>query len=72
MRRQSTYQLNQEPNGEFHGIDLGTVNEVSGRKTTTRTKLNAVSQEETLLKWKKHFKNLLGDPYEITYPKNYQ
>ena len=43
-----------------------TVNEVSGRKSMLRIKLKVASQEERLQKWKEHFKNLLGNPPEIT------
>ena len=43
-----------------------TVNEVSGRKSTSRAKLKIASQEERLQKWKEHFKNLLGNPSKIT------
>ena len=45
-----------------------TVKEGSERKSTSRGKIKASSQEERLSKWKKHFKNLLGNPPEITYP----
>ena len=34
------------------------VNEVSGRKITSIEKLNAISQEGRLQKWKEHFNNL--------------
>ena len=43
-----------------------TINEVSGRKNISRSKLKAVRQEEWLQKWKEHFKNMLGDIPEIT------
>ena len=43
-----------------------TVNEVTGRKSTLRAKLKTACQEERLLKWKEHFKNLLGNSSEIT------
>ena len=36
-----------------------TVNKVNQRKSTSRTKLKAVSQEEQMHMWKEHFKNLL-------------
>ena len=42
------------------------VNEVSERKSTLRAKLKVVGQEERLLKLKEHFKNLFGNPPEIT------
>ena len=42
------------------------MNEVSRRKSTKGVKLKATSQEERLQKWKEHFKNLLGNPPEIT------
>jgi exonuclease III len=37
-----------------------TVNEVSGRKTSSKSKLKASSEQERLFKWKEHFQNLLG------------
>ena len=43
-----------------------TVNEISGRKSCTRAKLKASSQEERLQLWKKHFEDLLGKPPAIT------
>ena len=47
-------------------ISWQTVNELSWRKSKSRTKLEAVSQEKRLLKWKEHFKNLFESPPEIT------
>ena len=35
-------------------------NEISGRKSTTTSKIRASSQEERLKKWKDHFQDLLG------------
>ena len=35
-------------------------------KDTLKLKLKATSQEDKLLKWKEHFKNLLGNLPEIT------
>ena len=43
-----------------------TVYGVSGRKSTSRVKLKAASQEERLQKWKEYCKNLLEYPSEIT------
>ena len=43
-----------------------TVNEVSKRKGTSRAKLKAASQEEQILMWKEHFKNLLGKSPKVT------
>ena len=43
-----------------------TVNEVKRRKSTSRAKLKCANQKEKLLKWKEHFKNLLGNSPEIT------
>ena len=39
------------------------VNEVSGRKSTARAKLEAASQEERI--WKQHLENLLGKPQKV-------
>ena len=43
-----------------------TINEVSGRKRTAKAKLRAASQQERVKLWEQHFKNLLGNPPEIT------
>ena len=43
-----------------------TINEVSGRKSTAKAKLKAPSQQERVNLWEQHFKNLLGNPPEIT------
>ncbi len=40
--------------------------EINKRKSTLRSKLKAANQEERLQKWKEHFKNLLGNPPEVT------
>ena len=39
---------------------------MNGRKSTYRAKLEAAIQQERLLKWKEHFKNLLGNFPEIS------
>ena len=44
-----------------------TVNEVSRRKSTAKTKLKATSQEEQIQWWKQHFENLLGNPPKVTH-----
>ena len=41
-------------------------NEISGRKSTSTSKIRAASQEERLKKWKDHFQNLLGKPPRVT------
>ena len=43
-----------------------TVNEVTGRKTSSNSKLKATSQEEHLKLWKEHFQNLLGKPPSVS------
>ena len=43
-----------------------TVNEVSKRKITSRTKLKAASQEERIHFWKEYFKNLVGNSPKVT------
>ena len=43
-----------------------TVNEVSGRKDTSKAKLRSARQEERNQKWKEHFKNLLGNSIKVT------
>ena len=47
-------------------IDRQTINEVSRRKSTAKTKLKAASQQERVKLWKQHFENLLGNPPKIT------
>ena len=37
-----------------------TENKVRSRKSTSRAKLKAISQEERIRQWKQHFENLLG------------
>ena len=44
-----------------------TINEVSTRKRTAKTKLKATSQEEWIQLWKQHFENLLGNPPKVTH-----
>ena len=39
-----------------------TVNEISDRKSTSRSKLKATSQKDRLQKWEDHFQKLLGYP----------
>ena len=41
------------------------VNEVSGRKTSNTVKIKSDSPEESVLLWKTHFQNLLGQPPDI-------
>ena len=43
-------------------LESQTVNEVSGRKSTSRAKLKGASKEERLQKWEEHFKNMPGKP----------
>ena len=38
-----------------------TINEVSRRKSTAKTKLKAANQRERIKRWKQHFENLLGN-----------
>ena len=47
-------------------IEWLTVKEVNKKKSTSRTKLKAASQEERIHLWKEHFKNLLGKSPKIT------
>ena len=44
-----------------------TINKVSRRKSTTKAKLKATNQQERIKLWKQHFKNLLGNPQNITH-----
>ena len=43
------------------------INEVSRRKSTAKAKLKATSQQDRIQLWKQHFKNLLGNPPEVTH-----
>ena len=43
-----------------------TINEVSRRKSTTKAKLTAANQQERIRLWKQHFKDLLGNPSNVT------
>ena len=45
---------------------METVNEVSGRKSTSRANLKVTNQEERFQNWKEYFKDLLGNLPEIT------
>ena len=42
-----------------------TINEVSGRKSTAKAKLEAANQQERIKLWKQHFENLLANPSTI-------
>ncbi len=42
-------------------------NEVSIRKSTTKAKLKAASQQERIKLWKQHFENLLGYLPKVTH-----
>ena len=43
------------------------INEVNRRKSTTKAKLKATSQQDPIHLWKQHFGDLLGNPPEITH-----
>ena len=42
-------------------------NKVSRRKSTAKTKLKAISQQERIQLWRQHFKNLLRNPPKVTH-----
>ena len=44
-----------------------TINEVSRRKSTTKTKLKVTHQQERIKLWKQHFENLRGNPPKVTH-----
>ena len=44
-----------------------TINEVSRRKSTTKSKLKAANQRERIKLWKQHFENLPGNPPKVTH-----
>ena len=46
-------------------IALHTVNEVSKRKSTAKTKLKATSQQDRIHLWKQHFEDLLENSPKI-------
>ena len=41
-------------------------NDVSGRKKSNKAKIKAINGEERIIVWHNHFKDLLGNPPEIT------
>ena len=43
-----------------------TINEVSRRKSTAKSKLKAANQQERVKLWKQHFENLIGNPPKVT------
>ena len=47
-------------------IACQTLNEVSGRKSTTKAKRKATNQQERIKLWKQHFENLQGNPPKVT------
>ena len=44
-----------------------TINEVSRRKSTTKSKLTTTNQQERIKLWKQHFENLQGNPPKVTH-----
>ena len=44
-----------------------TINEVSRRKNTAKTKLKAANQQERIKLWKQHFENLQGNPPKVAH-----
>ena len=44
-----------------------TINEVSRRKSTAKTKLKAANQQERIKLRKQHLENLLGNTWKVTY-----
>ena len=44
-----------------------TINEVSRRKSTAKTKLKATNQQEKIKLWKEYFENLLGNSPKVTH-----
>ena len=40
--------------------------EVNGKKSTSKAKLKANSHDKRRQEWKEHFKNLQGNPFEIS------
>ena len=43
-----------------------TINEMSRRKSTAKSKLKVASQQERVKLWKQHFENLRGNPPKVT------
>jgi len=60
-----TDQIKRSSENKQSALAWQTVNEISGRKKTSRAKLKATSQQDRLNKWKFHFQNLLGKPPTI-------
>ena len=48
-------------------ITWQTINKVSRRKSTSKAKQKATSQQECLHFWKQHFENILGNPPKVTH-----
>ena len=46
-------------------ITKKSVNEASKRKSTSKTKTKAASQDERIQKWKEHFKNMLRKSFNL-------
>ena len=44
-----------------------TINEESRRKSTSKAKQKATSQQDRLHLWKQHFENLRGNPPEVNH-----
>ena len=45
---------------------INIITEMNRRKSTSKAKLNATSQEEIIEKWKENFMNLLGNSPNVT------
>ena len=48
-----------------HGLSWKLINEITGRKASTKGQLKGDTQKERVTNWYNHFKNLLGKPPDI-------
>ena len=60
------YRIENASENKQSSLAWQTVNEIAGRRKSTKTKIKASNQEERLKKWMNHFQNLLGKPPIVT------
>ena len=60
------YRIENASENKQSSLAWQTVNEITGRKKSTKAKIKASNQEERLKKWMNHFQNLLGKPPIVT------
>ena len=60
------YRIENASENKQSSLAWQTVNEITGRKKSTKAKIKASNQEERLKKWMNHFQNLLAKPPIVT------